>query len=131
MQFEFEDKTYTYDPAGLDVRTAMVIKVHTGHGLKSWNEAVQELEPDAVQALFWAVKQQNGEPCEIASLNFSIPDFMAAFETAFLADTKAQLEKTLREEKANPKAGGSGPRRASTRKPTRTSAATAPSTSSS
>lgn len=76
---EWEGATYSYDPQQIDVQTAVAIKLHTGMGLRSWSKAVDDWDPVAVQALLWAVKKQNGETCHMASLNFSIADFMAVF----------------------------------------------------
>lgn len=129
MQFEFEGREWVYDPSKLNVATATAIKHHTGLGLKGWNEAVEELEPDAIQALYWTIREQNGVAGDIAALEFSIPDFIAAFTLARVAEVKTELERLEREAARNPKGTASGPRRGSTRKPTRTSAAPATSTS--
>jgi len=104
MEFEFEGRKWSYDPSVIDVASAIVIKGHTGHGLRSWSVAVDDWDPAAIQALYWVVKHQNGERCEIASLNFSIGDFMEAFTPAMVAWKVAEVTDKLEELGADPQA---------------------------
>ena len=89
ISIAWDDKTYVYDPNRIDVKTAIVIKGHTGWGLKSWADALEDADPLAVQALLWAVKQQNSEPCAIGELNFGVVEFLSAFMAGSLVAVQA------------------------------------------
>jgi hypothetical protein len=80
---EWDGKTYSYEVHKITVAAAIAIKLHTGLGLKSWAKAVDDWDPQAVQALLFAMKQQNGEPVVIADLEFDLTGFMTAFEKAY------------------------------------------------
>lgn len=122
MEFDFQGRHYLYDPARMDVRTAMAIKLHTGFGLLSWQNAVMDMDPAAVQALLFAVKAQNGEPCDIATLEFPILEFIEVFSQARLAEVQAAMARRASGQEAgsDPKGGSGRPPRARTRKPTPT-----------
>lgn len=83
VEIDFEGRTWPLDFPNLRVSEAIVIKTHTGFGVKSWLDAVGDFDPAACQALFWLCKVRNGEPCNIATLDFDLFAFMAAFEAAF------------------------------------------------
>ena len=99
MKIDWNGKLYNYDPNAIDVRQAMGIWSHTGLGLVSWESAVKDMRPDALVALVWVMKQQNGEVCAINELEFELIPFMRAMSDAI----KKELEEIEREEEDAPK----------------------------
>ena len=94
LTIEWEGKSYTYNPAAVSVKTAIAIKDYTGWGLRSWEKAVNDADPRALQALLFAIKAQNGEPCSIASLvDFNPVDFFEECERAGTAALTAEIER--------------------------------------
>lgn len=87
--FDWEGKTYEYDPYLITVQQAVAIKLHTGLGLKSWGAAVDDWDAAAVQALLWVIKGQNGETCPITSIELNVIEFMEAYLPEI---TRAMLE---------------------------------------
>lgn len=86
MIIEWEGREYDYDPARIDVGDGMVVKQHTGCGMRSFEKGVDDGDPACLQALLWIIKKQNGE--KIANprmLNFSLHDFYAAVMRGFIA----------------------------------------------
>lgn len=78
MLIKFAGQEYEYDPAGIDVKTAIAIRDHTGMGIRSWQKAIDDADPLALQALLWVVKDQNGERVPIRTLNFAVVEFFEA-----------------------------------------------------
>lgn len=130
MQINWDDKKYLYDPTKIDVATAMVIRERSGGwGLKTFAQHVDDWDPLAAQLLLFAIKRQNGEPCDPLQLEFDVPRFMSEVTRASLEELNAQVTAGLDAEgkkKASPSKAGAG----RTRKKTPTSATTATSTSS-
>lgn len=79
MRFSWEGREYLWDFSRITVSQAIVITNHTGQGLTSWQTACEQMDPKSLQALLWAVKAQNGEKCEIGSLDFPMMQFVEAF----------------------------------------------------
>jgi len=105
MKILWNGSEWDYDPGLIDVRTGVIIKQHTGLGLISWSKAVDDGDPAAVQALLWAVQRQNGVQVDPSTLNFSIYDFMAAFNAAALVDMEVRVEAELRRLAVDPPEG--------------------------
>lgn len=83
MIVDWDGKKYEFDlAAGITVKEAVPVKLHTGLGVKSFWRAVSELEPEACQGLLWILKRRNGEVCDMASLDFDIVAFVNAFNAA-------------------------------------------------
>lgn len=78
----WDGKTYKWDPEEVDVQQGIVIKMTFGWTLVQWQEAVAAVDPQAFQALFWLMRIQNGEACELTSQNFSIKQFSEEFGRA-------------------------------------------------
>lgn len=84
ISVEWEGKTYQYSPSLIDIRTAIAIKDYTGLGMRSWERAVDDADPQALQCLLFAIKAQAGERVPIASLEFSPVEFFAEINRAAL-----------------------------------------------
>lgn len=82
MLIHFEGRDYEYDPGLIDVGVAVKVREHTGLGIRSWEKAIDDADPLALQALYWVIKRQAGETVGIKSLNFSVIDFYKAIESA-------------------------------------------------
>ena len=86
MKIKWDGRVYEYDPAQIDVNTGIKIREHTGMGIRSWERAIDDADPVALQALLWVIKEQNGERTPIRTLNFSVVDFHAAIMEAALEE---------------------------------------------
>lgn len=86
MIITWQGKPYAFEPGNVTVREATTIKLHTGHGLISWQKAIWDADPQSVAALMWLVKARNGEAAEIAMLDFDVMAFLNAYGEAVTTD---------------------------------------------
>jgi hypothetical protein len=75
MDIEWQGERYSYEPEAIDYATAVAIKKHTGWGLRTWGRECEDVNADAMNALWFAVQRQNGhEPriqdCEVPPIQF-------------------------------------------------------------
>lgn len=89
MIIDWQGKPYAFEPGNVTVREATTIKLHTGHGLISWQRAIWDAEPQSVAALMWLMKARNGDAVEIATLDFDVMAFLNAYGEAVTADLAA------------------------------------------
>lgn len=82
MHIDWAGKRYDFDPEEVDVQQGIVIKMSFGWTMKAWQEALNEVDPQAIQAVFWLMRTQNGESCNLSEQNFPISKFTAAFQKA-------------------------------------------------
>lgn len=82
----WDGKTYEYIAGAISVKEAIAVRLYTGKGYKDWLTGCGQMDPECLQALLWVIKAHNGEPCVMADIDFSIPEFVAAYEKAFVAD---------------------------------------------
>lgn len=93
MLVKFGDAEYDYEPSRIDVRTAITIREHTGMGMRSWEKAIDDADPLALQGLLWAMKIQAGERVtHPRQLNFSPVDFYTAVAAAAAEELTAKIE---------------------------------------
>jgi len=86
LRITYEDKVYVYDPDKITIKQAFVVKAHTGFGLIEFSKAVNDADPASLQALFWLMKQQAGEPCEVTDLDFKPIVLFSAFMAAAIEE---------------------------------------------
>ena len=91
MIIKFGGVDYEYDEHKIDVQTGIAIRDHTGLGLRSWEKAIDDADPVALQALYWVVLRQNGDNRPIRTLNFSTLEF---YEAVCEAARRELAEKT-------------------------------------
>jgi hypothetical protein len=89
VQFEGQDWEFNLDD--IDVVQARYIKRHTGLTIVNMEEGMGTGDPDALCALYWLMKVQNGKTTDINGVNFPILKFAMAL-----------VEAVKREEKSNP-----------------------------
>lgn len=94
LEIEWEGASYTYDAEMIDYATAAEIKRAFGYGLKSWNKAVDDMDPDALCGLMYALKVQNGERMTPISKCQVDP---VRFYNTFLSATTLAMNKQLSE----------------------------------
>lgn len=61
MRFTVEGREYDFDADKLSVGEARLVKQHTGNGVRSWLNGINDYEPDAWLALILIAKKRNGE----------------------------------------------------------------------
>lgn len=91
MLIEFGGTDYEYATERIDVKTAIAIKEHTGHGLLSWTKGIDDADPTDLQGLLYAMKVQNGERPNIRVLDFSVMEFFTAVMNAYRAELAAKV----------------------------------------
>lgn len=62
---EWEGVQYVYDPEMVGVEEARVVKQRTNMGLKTMSREVDDMNPDAIRALFYLMKCQQEGPTPI------------------------------------------------------------------
>lgn len=102
MIIQWDGQEYQFEHADIRIKQAVVIKQHTGFPFRAWVRESEEGDPQALQALLWVIKQQNGERVDIASLDFSVTDFLAAFDEGALTAIRQEVEAEMRRMKADP-----------------------------
>jgi len=90
MRVTFEGKEFELDLDEITTGQAKVIKVHTGHTLKSLADGMQEGDPDALRALYWLMHVQTGLSLDINRADFKMVKFLTALGEA---STEASAEK--------------------------------------
>jgi hypothetical protein len=95
----FQGRNYTWDEEKITLNQAYVIKANTGHTIRAWLEAIQELDPHAIAHMWWIILAQNGETRNVADLG----------EVPFIALMAAIGESAEAEEKAQQTAAAAGP----------------------
>lgn len=60
MQIEYEGKSYDFDMEDMDILQANAIQDATGMTIKQWQDELKELNPRALQAMWWLILVQNG-----------------------------------------------------------------------
>ncbi len=82
MKIKWEDKEYDFNLNELTVAQAKVIKVHCGLTLVGLEEGILAGDADALRAIYWLMKVQNGEQSNIDTNDFKVMPFLVAFGDA-------------------------------------------------
>jgi hypothetical protein len=105
MIVEYDGKKYEFDMDEITVQQAKIIKTYCGLNMATISDALEEADPDAMAALFWLMKQQNGERVQIQTVDFKLLKFANALNEASERESKEKEELEIREaqrEKAKP-----------------------------
>lgn len=92
MKINFEDQEWTLDLNDITVAQAKVIKVHRGLTLKALSQGLDDLDPDALVAVYWLMKAQSGQTSNIDQVDFRAIKFALAVGEAANAEAKADAE---------------------------------------
>jgi hypothetical protein len=87
---DWEDKIYDLDIEAVTVQQGIVIKGNFGWTIKEWSVAMSNMDPEAWQALFWVMKVQSGQACNMRDLDFPVAKYAAACEVAAQAAGDAE-----------------------------------------
>lgn len=90
MLVNFEGKDYTFDIEALDVSEARTIKRQTGLTVRKLMDGLEDLDPDAMVALYWLMLKQNGTMTDPNKVNFPLLKFGEALAEAFDRESEAQ-----------------------------------------
>lgn len=83
MVIEFEGQTYDFDfEKALDVNRARYIKRMLGFTVKGLRDAIQDLDPDALVAIYYLMKAEANQAVDVNKVNFNIAKFGEAFDKA-------------------------------------------------
>lgn len=100
MQIVFDGNEYVLDLDDITVAQAKVIKVHRGMTLKALSEGLNELDPDALVAVYWLMRIQSGD----VGVDIDRADFKAIrFAEAVAKASEAEAEGQAQEEGVTPK----------------------------
>jgi hypothetical protein len=94
MKIEFEGHTWSYDDEDITVAQAEVIEQQTGGSVADWAQSRAGLGAKPYRILYWLMCAQNGDPVQLAEVNFRLLPFVEAFTTALRAEVaqEAPLE---------------------------------------
>jgi hypothetical protein len=82
MIVNYDGEEYKLDLDELDLAEAMVIKVKTSMSLMKFQAGLEEMDPDALRALYWLMMKQNGKAVDIDRVNFKVSKFASAVTEA-------------------------------------------------
>ena len=82
----FEDQEFELDIEELTLNQALYIYRQAKMSVRDLMVGLQDLNPDAMAALYWLMLDQNGKRADIGKLNFKILAFAAALSDAFPSD---------------------------------------------
>lgn len=94
MLVHFEDQDFQFDLEAMDLSQARYIKRQTGLTVKGLMEGLQEFDGDALVALYWLMKQQNGVAVDVHKVNFPVFKFAEALSKALDAESESEADPT-------------------------------------
>lgn len=89
MIVHFEDTDYQFDFEALDLAQARAIKRQTGLTIQGLIAGLESLDPEALVALYWLMRVQNGATVDINKVNFKVLKFGEALAAASAAEKEA------------------------------------------
>lgn len=89
MLVQFEGKEYQFDLEEIDVNQARYIKRHTGMTLLQLEEGLENVDAEAMAALYWLMLAQNGSVVDLQKINFKVVAFGKAISAAQRAEQEA------------------------------------------
>ena len=92
MQVHFEDQDFQFEIEDIDVSQSRHIYKQTGLSVRGLLDGLKEINPDALVALYWLMKAQNGTVVDMGKVNFPILRFAAALGDGLDAEKKEQAE---------------------------------------
>lgn len=93
MKIDFENNVYDLDLDDITVAQAKVIKVHRQLTLKTLSDGLNELDPDALVAIYWLMRIQSGDTgIDIDRVDFKAVRFAEAIAKAAQAESDAKGE---------------------------------------
>jgi hypothetical protein len=91
MKVDFEDREYLLDLDEITVAQAKVIKVHRGLSIKGISDGLNELDADALVAVYWLMRVQSGDiGIDIDRIDFKALRFAEAVGDAKEAELAAE-----------------------------------------
>jgi hypothetical protein len=97
LTVHFEDRDWTLDLDEIDLAQARYIHRNCGMTLLKLQEGLSEVNPEAMAALYWLMKTQNGVAVDLAKINFSIVKFGSAIADASERERAQELGVTVEE----------------------------------
>jgi len=79
----FEEQDYNFDIEDLSLSQARSIFRQTGLTVKGLMDGLNEMDPEALAALYWLMLAQNGTVTDINKVNFKVMKFAEALGKAF------------------------------------------------
>jgi hypothetical protein len=94
MLINWDGTDYLYDDRRVKVSQAAIIKRETGLDWPmEFAEAIGKLNPDAVRAMMWLVRLQNGHIERIEDVDGSVMEFLEAYSKGVEAELAKQAAK--------------------------------------
>lgn len=82
LHIKYEDKEYTFDLEEITLSQARIMKDRCDLTLMGLEEGLGNGDPDAMRAMYWLMKCQNGEPEDIDRVDFKVVKFARAIDAA-------------------------------------------------
>ena len=103
MLVKFDDKEYNFDLDEISRSEAGYIKRHTGMTLMALQKALDDVDPDALAAIYWLMQKQDGKATDIDRLDFKAVKLANALVAATLEAVEKAQEKGDDPKEKNPK----------------------------
>lgn len=100
LEITMNGEDYSLELEKITVLQAKVIKTSTGLTLKGLEDALEDIDPDALRALYWLMLVQSGRPIPIERVDFVVMDFAEALSKANDKAEEAAAEDTSPKEPA-------------------------------
>lgn len=95
MKLTFEGRDWEYDPQRITVRQAMAFQAAYGFTLQTYEQAIEDADPRALQCLYWLILDQNDVRGPLTECDFDITEVFTA-----ISDASEALRAALAAEKA-------------------------------
>ena len=82
----FQGREWQLNPEHVTVQQAIAIQLTYGFTVAGWLGALQDIDPRAMQCLYWLMLQQNGEIRAIKDCDFDLMEFGVAYADALGVD---------------------------------------------
>ena len=91
MRIQWQGRDWNYDDRNVTVSMAKIVSQETGIKWPAdFADALQQMDPLAIQALMWLVRAQNGYQERIDEVDGSIVEFLEAYGEAFERETPTE-----------------------------------------
>lgn len=82
MKVRYDGRDYTLSFDNITLAQAIEIKNRIGFTIKGFEDKLAEGDIDAFRVLFWVMMIQSGHECDLDTVDFKLPRFLAGYEQA-------------------------------------------------
>lgn len=80
MKFTYQGRVYEHEQGKLPLADAVIVKKHTGMGVRSYMDGLMDGDPDALKGMVFLALLHNGEKPKWDDVDFDVLEFLASWE---------------------------------------------------